>query len=145
MQTKYLRYTSEQLRAMGYKHTHLNDLVPMHTEDSLLRCKDEQEFVKGKFAAAIDVLFDSTDGRLDNSIQQFVSESCPPSLRTFVQNVMLCDVRAVQSAPDDDTAFDALIPRHLQSSRELAPYMEFLKGKVSESLERIKSQPKPSE
>lgn len=145
MHPKYLRYTPEQLRSMGYYCTHFNNLVPKLTEDDILRIKNEQEFVKGKFAAAIDVLFDSKDGRLDNSIQQFVSESCPPSLRTFVQNVMLCDVRAVQSAPDDDTAFDALIPRHLQSSLELAPYMEFLKGKVSESLERIKSQPKPSE
>lgn len=145
MQTKYLRYTPEQLRSMGYNHIYLNDLTPRHTEESLLRCKNEQEFVKGKFAEAIDILFDSTDGKLDNSIQKFVSESCPHTLRSFVQNVMMCDVRAVQSAPDDNAAFEALIPRHLQSSHELAPYMDFLKGKVSESLERIKSHSKPSE
>lgn len=130
MRLKYLRYTLEQMRNLGYQYPDSDHLIVL---DSVRNREELDEIVKGQFKNIIDVLFSSRDGTLDNVLAMSISENAPQSVKTFIQNVLMCDVQALQSAPDDDTAFETLIPRHAQTSSELEPYIESLRGMVSDA------------
>lgn len=129
---KHCRYSKNQLRSLGY-----GSAIPFeHLNIDLSKNVDAVSMVdiaKGKFANIIDVLYTSTDGSLDNSIMQYVNEDAPASVKSFVQNVLMVDVPALQSAPDDETAFNMILPRSISSSRELEPYVDYIKSLVSDA------------
>lgn len=132
MHPQYCRYTSEQLREIGV-NLNFNEHCTYVDFDPVKARQEMDEFVKGKFKNIIDILYNSSDGSLDNDIDKYVSENCPESVRSFVQNVLLTNVQAFRSAPDDHTAFDTLIPRSAQSASEVLPFLSKMAQIVSES------------
>ena len=135
MLREHCLYTDAQLKRMGFNPDNFNHPVCLPDSNK----EDVLSFVKGKFANVIDAIFTSTDGSLDNVLAMSVSEHAPQSVQTFIRNVLMCDVQAVQAAPDDETAFDTLIPRSAQSSAEIAPYLDSLRQIVSDARERAMS------
>lgn len=60
-----------------------------------------------------------------------ISENAPQAVRSFVQNCLMVEMPDVRSAPDDETAFNTLIPRSAQALPELQPYLESIQEMVS--------------
>lgn len=124
------RYTPEQYKALGYSLAFCDHKACHCSADSL----DEiQSIVFGQFKNVIKVLFSSTDGSLDFSPTQLITENTPDSVRTFLQNFLFQNVQAARSAPDDATALDLLIPRSVQTTSELAPYMNTISKYISDA------------
>lgn len=97
-----------------------------------------EKIVKGEFKNIIDVLYSSKDGSLDNDLDRYISrDSVNPSVRSFVESVLKCNVSSLMSAPDDDTAFDMIIPRSAQTESELRPYLGYLKNQVRQHREQV--------
>lgn len=142
MKRLYCRYTPSQLRVLGYSDDVESDSFVSYDVDKAIVERDA--IVKGQFKNIIDVIFSSNDGSLDNDINSLVSENAPESVKSFVRNVLMCDVQAVQSAPDDDAAFEALIPRSVQSMGEIAPYVDFLRNTVADVYNRAQQQQQSS-
>lgn len=80
----------------------------------------------GKFKDILKVLFDSRDGSLCNDYMDYITENAPDDVKLFVQNFLMRPLQALPSAPDDDTAFDTIIPRLLSSPAEFQPYIDYL-------------------
>lgn len=119
---------------------------PVYQREDYYYSNDSEDIKKwykdvclGKFANILTVLFNSTDGSLDNDIQKYVSESAPSEVRSFVNNILMTPLSALTSAKDDDMAFDALIPRRYQTRASIAPYMSQLKDQFNTVFERFKS------
>lgn len=128
-----MRFTKNQLKKLGYPITEHYKVV----EDYAHNASRLSQIVKGKFANIIDVIFTAKEGALNNLIDLQTSENTPPSVKMFIQNVMMADIPAVASAPDDETALDALIPRSVQTSAEIAPFVDFIKDKVCDIRQRL--------
>lgn len=128
------RYTLKQLRSLGYSGPDDGYPVCIASDNR----DDIDAIVKGKFKNIIDVIFDSNDGSLQNKINDLVSENSPASVRMFVQNFLFQPVEALQSAPDDQSALDMLIPRSVQTSAELAPYISSLTKMVGDAIQKSK-------
>lgn len=126
------RYTPSQHISLGYPLLHRDCEVDFSTPENLEAINNA---VCGKFRNVIHALFDSMDGSLDNDIDKLLSENAPESVRSFVQNVLQHEVNALPSAPDDDTAFDYLIPSTLSTRQEIAPYLD----KIVNSLKNDKA------
>lgn len=127
MKSKYCRYSKQQLNSLGLSGQFNDQKILVDYEFDKIQT---EKLVKGQFKNIIDTLYTSTDGSLDNNVRQFVSESSPSSVKSFIQNVLLCDVQSLRSAPDDETAFNCLIPRSAQTSSELAPYIDYIKSTI---------------
>lgn len=135
MLRKYCRYSTSQLQSLG--------LNPDFTPESYSGCNGYEssyitlsEIACGKFRQIIDVLYSSDEVSLSNNLQQFVSDSAPIEIQSFVKNVLLCPIQALKSAPDDDTAFDMIIPRSAQDSTELRPYLDVMRKSVVDARQR---------
>lgn len=89
----------------------------------------------GKFKDVLKVLFDSRDGSLCNDYMDYITENAPDDVKLFVQNFLMRPLQALPSAPDDDTAFDTIIPRLMSSPAEFQPYVDYL----NQSLENFNS------
>ncbi len=131
-----MRYTKDQLKSLGYVPVHNNKVMEDYNHNQSRRFA----IVKGKFANIIDILFDAKDGYLDNLQTIQSSENTPIEVRMFIQNVMSVDIPSLKSAPDDDAAFESLIPRSVQTSSELAPYISYCKDKFSELRQKYSKQ-----
>lgn len=129
MKREYCRYTEAQLKSLGY--------TPRFDEDVLKPNRDNKSTLRdialGQMKNIIEVLFSSKDGRLDNDLSSVVSENAPESVRSFVNNVLLCPIQTLQSAPDDETAFRCLIPRDAYTPEEVKPYLNNIREFISES------------
>lgn len=128
MDKSVCRYSRSQFESMG-----LSDEFNGQSYDLLYRGNcDMKKIARGKFGEILDVLYDSNETSLDNNLRALVSENAPDHVKAFVNNVLLCDVPALRAAPDDETAFNCLIPRSAQTSRELAPYLDTIRSLISE-------------
>lgn len=126
------RFTKERLRCMGrYVEFYQDPDKPQFPDTFYMSDSDLDAITKGKFKEIIDVLYSSEDGRLVNNLNMIVSENAPESVRSFVRNVMLCDVQALQSAPDDETAFNLIVPRFMQDSADIVPYVDYIREAIS--------------
>lgn len=105
---------------------------------------DMVEIARGKFGQILDLLYTSKDGDLDNAVKTLVSENAPIEIQSFVRNVLLCPLTALKSAPDDDAAFDMIIPRKAQTSTELMPYLDVIKNEVSAARQRYLESKNPN-
>lgn len=135
MLRKYCRYTPSQLRSLGLDP----DYVPIERPDinTEENKKRHQELIFGQFRSVIDLLFDSKDGSLDYDALNHVTSSASPVVQQFASNVLAASIQSLQSAPDDETAFEAIIPRRLHSQGDIAPYLERLKQEVSDIRSRV--------
>lgn len=119
------RYTDAMLCSMG--------LQPECNAETYIQPSDKPSLnalaCKG-FENVINVLFSSTNGALDYNAYTNVTMDSPEIVKRFASAVLLQNIPAMRAAPDDETAFDLLIPRHAQSHSELAPYIDKLRGYV---------------
>ncbi|MDE5568266.1 MAG: hypothetical protein K2J12_07470 [Muribaculaceae bacterium] len=129
MRKEYSRFTPRMMRSLGYPVRYNMPMGTMTKE----QIKQQTALVKGRFANIIDLLFDSNDMSLDNAVSKYVSENAPEDVRMFVQNVLMCPVQSLAAAPDDDTAFEMIIPRHAQSQQEMQPYLDNMRQIVTDA------------
>lgn len=134
MDRKFCRYSASQLESLGYDPSSQDHVPAVVSRTSM------NDIARGMIGEIIDVLYTSKDGRLDNALQSLVTENAPESVRSFVNNVLLCDVKALQSAPDDETAFRCLIPRHACTPSELKPYLADIGNFIAEHRKSQNSQ-----
>lgn len=134
MLKKYCRFSDGQLRSLGLNPTQTP--IEYHEPEPTVVTVDMISAARGNFGQILDILYSSKDGDLDNNLKSFVSENAPIEVRQFVNNVLLLPHTAFKSAPDDDTAFDMIIPRNAQTPKELMPYLDAIRGEVSEARER---------
>lgn len=124
MKSKFKRYTPAMMRSLGYFIDH--EEKPLGSA-SLATKEFFDKFVRGKFRDMLNLLYNSDNGSLDSDIQKYVSPNAPSEVREFVNNILLTPVNAINSAPNDDIAFDCIIPRDCQCRSLLAPHIESLK------------------
>lgn len=136
MKRKYCRYSDSMLISLGLRPEN----TPSDDYEVSVNCPyssvDMIEVARGKFGQILDVLYTSKDGDLDNSVKTLVSESAPIEIQSFVKNVLMCPLKPLKAAPDDASAFDMIIPRSAQTSRELIPYLDVIKNEVSAARQR---------
>lgn len=142
MKKKYCRYSDSMLSSLGLRPEN----TPNDDYEVEINCPfpsvDMIEIARGKFGQILDILYNSTDGDLDNAVKTLVSESAPIEIQSFVRNVLMCPLKPLKAAPDDSAAFDLIIPRSAQTSRELIPYLDVIKNEVSAARERYLNSPK---
>lgn len=119
-------YTDEQLKLMRVNLDH----------NSMSECPGFKglplnDIAMSKFGDVLRVIYESPDGNLVNDLQQFVSENSSPDLRAFVQNVLLVDIPSFKAAPDDETAFEMIVPRSLGSVADFQPFRNRILSLVS--------------
>ncbi|UPW41329.1 hypothetical protein [Sigmofec virus UA08Rod_4104] len=136
------RYTAQQYKSLGYPVTESNAVPCPCTKQNR---EEIDDYVLGQFKNVIKVLFSSSDGRLDSNPTSLVGENAPESVRLFAQNVLLSNIPVMKMAPDDETAFDMLIPRSVQSRSELEPYVAKLREYVAEAMPKSDSPSNPPE
>lgn len=126
---KIRRFSDETRRALGYRVLSPNEEYWNVDESESTQIND---LVKGKFKDIIDMLYSSSDGSLDNNVEQYVSENAPLEVRSFVQNVLLQQIQPLPSAPDDETALATLLPRNVIGSAPLmSRYLENVKSFIN--------------
>lgn len=120
------RYTPEQLR-----HLHVN-LEQNAAFTTMARPSSEcayDDIFYGKFKSIIRILYQSQNPvSLCNDVIESLSESVSPDVANFVNNWLRKSFPVIQGCPDDDVAFDMIVPRSVQSVEELRPYIETLTG-----------------
>lgn len=141
MKPQYLRYTPQMLESLGYPVKCCHEF-PMDTNSEASKQFFEQ-MCKGKFKNIIDVLFNSSDGSLDNDFKEYVTSNAPVEVREFVQNVLMIPTTSILSAPDAETAFDMIVPRSVQCASQLRPYIDELRSQLADKFNSIQS-PKDS-
>lgn len=142
MYKPHCRYSDDMLRDLGYIHTWQDEHTFHHPKDDAYL--EIERLVKGQFKNIIDILFDQKDGSLPNGLEVQVSENAPESVKSFVRNILMCDVKAFQSAPDDETALACLIPRGAQSLPEIEPYVDNMVSIIGQSRKLRESLSNPS-
>lgn len=143
MRKEYSRFTPRMMRSLGYPVRYNMPMGVFTDEDQ----RQQSNLVKGKFANIIDVLFDSNDMSLDNAVSKYVSENAPEDVKMFVQNVLMRPVEPLSAAPDDETAFEMIIPRRAQSQLEMQPYLDNMRQIVTDAraaYEAAQQQPQPN-
>lgn len=129
MNPKYCRYTPAMIKSLGMHRGSAQNQTNLAVPNGL---DDIQRQTLGQFKNIIDILYSSTDGRLDSNPMRFIGDNVSDTVKTFAANVLLCPITSLKAAPDDDTAFDMLIPRSAQSAAELKPYLNYLRDYVSQ-------------
>lgn len=132
MYKPHCRYSDDMLKDLGY-HYAWQDEHTFHHPDFEKNSSELESLVKGQFKNIIDILFDQKDGSLPNGLDIQVSENAPDSVKSFVRNILMCDVKSFQAAPDDETALACLIPRSAQSLPEIEPYVDRMVSIIGES------------
>lgn len=119
MHSSKSRYTRAQLAHCGVLIEQSDNFYGIPGVEGL------DDLFYGRFRDIIRTIFSSENSvSLCNDIIFGISESAPPDVVSFVNNWLLKSLPVIQSAPDDDTAFEMLIPRSVGSRAELAPYIE---------------------
>lgn len=133
------RYTADQMRNLGYT-PEANAYGSYHYSPDARRQKDD--LFKGQFKHIIDLIYDSTDGRLNSDPTKLITESAPEAVRQFARNVLLADIPALKAAPDADTAMEMIIPRSVSTVREFQPYADNIRNYIQQRIDSAKqSQP----
>lgn len=130
MHPSICRYSKVQFKSLGLTDR-FNDCVVSPIDKT--EHEKQLSFVKGKFANVIDLLFDSCDGSLDNCVSKYVGENAPECVRSFVNNILLSPVQALPPAGSDDVALEMIIPRSVQTSAEMQPYLDNFRQIVSDA------------
>lgn len=106
---------------------------------------DIHDLVYGKFGNILEVIFSSKGTQLDDLLKITVSENAPESVRNFASN-LLSSVPALAASPNDDIAFETIVPRSIQSASEFEPYLDSMRQKYDEIVaqSRAAQQQQPS-
>lgn len=124
---RHSRYSDSMLLGLGLSPVgrYLPDFV---SKDSDL--VEMLKWSKGDFANIIDAIF---DGSHVNIFDKLTSSSTPAHVKEFINNFLMKRISVVPSHYNDDEAFDSIIPRSLQTSAELSPYLDKLRSLVQEA------------
>lgn len=128
------RYTPEILKALGYNHFFVKSDKVKPSEIS--PDNDLRVIAAGGFDNIMKVVFNSEDGQIANALNVVITENTPDSVKRFVSSILNCNIPALKSAPDSETALDMLCPRSMQSFAGIEAY----KAAVASSLERYSSE-----
>lgn len=105
--------------------------------------RDEiNQLVYGKFRNILELIFSSQGTELDDIFKISISENAPDSVKMFANN-MLAAVHALPASPNDDVAFDTIIPRAIQTSSEFQPYLDYMRKQYDDVVARYKSNSNP--
>lgn len=127
-------YTPTQMKSLGLTPNVENVYVIFPTD------RDEiNELVYGKFRNILELIFSSKGTELDDVFKVSISENAPESVKMFAQNMMAA-VQALPASPNDDIAFDTIIPRAVQTSAEFQPYLEYMREQYDDVVARHKAQ-----
>lgn len=142
---KYNRFTPNQLRALGHSYyvdniSQYSDYLP--PEDP----KDYSTYGTEEIQRLLSIMFETAiDGHYPNFICPELSDNAPSEVRAFFHALSQQSVPVVMSAPDDDVAFDTIIPRDCS----YAQYRDLTLGVISRYKESFdlqqQSQSQPSE
>lgn len=129
------RFTLDQLRRLGH-----HDYCSMHdTCFSFAHpdfVPDDITFCSEEFKSILDTYIRSfVDGSLPNFVCPEVSESAPDAVKAFFASFTTQSISTLLSAPDDDTAFDTLIPRN----SEFSEYRDYARNLIHKYSEEYKS------
>lgn len=125
-------YTPNQMRSLG--------LAPNDAPNYkvIIEKSDIKALVYGKFKTILETIYSSKGTELDDILKVTISENAPESVRMFAQNLSSV-VQALPGAPNDDVAFDTIIPRSVQSSAEFEPYLEHFRAQYDEVVANYKA------
>lgn len=92
----------------------------------------------GKFKSIISTIYHSENPvDLCSAIGLSLSEHVSPDVQAFINNFLLKAIPVVKGAPDDETAFNTIIPRDCYTRSRIAPYLdrinEFIKSETNAS------------
>lgn len=123
-------YTKSQFESLG--------LTP-NTANYIVFCPVDniRDLVYDKFKNILEIIFSSEGTQLDDVFKVSISENAPESVRMFAQNMMAA-VQALPAMPNDDIAFDAIVPRSVQTSSEFQPYLDYMRTLYDDVVARYK-------
>lgn len=104
-------YTFEQLKKLGY-NTYCEMFPSSVPAPDVL--PDEYPFVikDYPFKDLIELYISSfVDGKLPNFVAPEISDNAPESVKQFFASFTKQNIASLLTAPDDDVAFDSIIPR----------------------------------
>lgn len=124
----HCRYTPEMLNSLGYPDT----TSEMPDESIANQVPADMEVIAlGNFGNIIKTIFQTETSELPNVLRVAITDNTPESVKQFVQNILSCDIPALKAAPDDETAFDMILPRSCQSLYGKQLYTDHLKTAIS--------------
>lgn len=137
MRASQSRFTPAQRRRLGVNIEQSETFIGLCGDDK--HVLDNVFF--GKFKEIISTIYHSDNPvSLCNDVVLGLSESVSADVKQFVNNWLLKSIPSIQSAPDDETAFNTLIPRIVGTQSELAPYIDH----ISSMVEKVSVQELPS-
>lgn len=108
------RFSFDQLRRLGHNSYYENfkDGVPFCSLSECVGPEDSPLYGQDSFLSLLDTYCHSfVDGSLPNWVNPSVSDNAPLEVREFFAAISQKNMAALMAAPDDDVAFDTIIPR----------------------------------
>lgn len=88
----------------------------------------------GKFRSFLRTLYKSSNPvSLCNDLVFNLPQHMSDDVKEFVRSWLLKQVPSLPSAPDDDSAFDSIIPSDIDIRQQLYPYLDYLTDIVKKS------------
>lgn len=113
---------------------HLN-CIPEQFPDTSLKCNVDaghSALFYGKFRTIIQSIYKSENPvDLCSALGINLSEHASPDVVNFVRNFLLQPIPAISGAPDDDSAFDILIPNDCYTRSRIAPYLDHIENFIN--------------
>lgn len=135
MNPKYCRYSSAMRSSLGYS-VDFSNVRHLRTSSLVASSRASELFSYGNFKGIILELFsDSRTPEFDNLLTQNSS----PEVVNFVNNFLFKEIQTLPPAVSDEEAFATIIPRSVSTDAELAPYLDKLRGVISEARSRLNS------
>lgn len=111
------RFSLDQLRRLG--HTDYCEMLnnyfsfahPEYILDDVCDCPEEFKSILDTFVSSF------VDGSLPNFVNPSIPESAPRSVKEFFASFTTQSLTSLLSAPDDEVAFDSIIPRGCSYSK----------------------------
>lgn len=136
------RFTIEQLRKLGYISyaEQFKDGVPMCSLDDCNGPEDIPGYGFDDFLEVLKLYCSSfVDGSLPNWVNPEISDNAPTEVKKYFAAISSKNMATLMAAPDDDVAFDTIIPRdstyaqYRSAARQIIRhYSDIYKSKSSE-------------
>lgn len=133
MKSKYLRYSSQDLAALGYVNVPDADLTycPRHS-DSVIAA--DMQVIYNGFENVIKAVFSCLeDSPTLNTLGFKVTDSMPRDVIDFANLVLNVNIPALKAAPDADTAMSLIFPRD-SDARHFAAYSDRIREYVEQNI-----------
>lgn len=130
MHSEHLTVSRDALLKFGLNPHHCDfDKIFISDED----IEKQNIFAYGRFENIIKTIF--SNGNVD--IRTLLSSTSSPEVREFVDNFLMKEISTMPPSSTDEEAFATIIPRLCQTESELRPYLDGLKGLISEARRQL--------